>query len=491
MRRANSKRMERKSKLWLSQFLSRVSVGVLLFEFCVVCVVLFAFWHHTPPYREAWVWLIYLSIPFIAIRLWLYKYIVPQTPLNILLIFFILLAIANYTYAPYQRENLLVLLVRPLAGIWLFMNLITQAERYRRLDSLIVVTLGMATVLTALALTATQWMTKWRSDFFDLYDVASHLPTVDWSAIPPFQNALLSFNPNEIGGALAWIIPLMAGIALGAHKGEEHEGEPNSEDDHRRWLIYRIIAGILFVLATIALIFGQSRSAILGVLVSLLLLSLLLIRHQWIRRMIIASVMGGFLLIAMMLLNPFGIDPDSPDDVSPFTITVRDLNTALARRHIWSAAIDMMRDYPLTGIGMSMFRTATWYNQAYELDEFKDKGYPAPHAHNEWLQVGADLGIPGLLLYAAWHAAILWMLWRGYQHGNRQQQIIAVSVFAAFVSHNVYGLLDAITLWDRFQFMFWWMLGLGAAPYVMLDDAASKRTIATQNVPDDAQHYKE
>ena len=52
------------------------------------------------------------------------------------------------------------------------------------------------------------------------------------------------------------------------------------------------------------------------------------------------------------------------------------------------------------------------------------------------------------------------------------QQAVAVSA-GGLLAHAVYGMADAITLWDRFAFVFWIMLGLLAAQYWLVQANAS------------------
>jgi hypothetical protein len=40
-----------------------------------------------------------------------------------------------------------------------------------------------------------------------------------------------------------------------------------------------------------------------------------------------------------------------------------------------------------------------------------------------------------------------------------------VAVGASILAHSGFGIGDAITLWDRFYFVFWMMLGVGMASY--------------------------
>ena len=95
------------------------------------------------------------------------------------------------------------------------------------------------------------------------------------------------------------------------------------------------------------------------------------------------------------------------------------LGGADQRLEIWSRALYMLQDFPFTGIGMGAFRQV-----ANLLYPFFLAGPDAeiPHAHNIFLQVGVDLGLPGLI---AWLALLIlvcvcaWLVYRrGHGHGD-------------------------------------------------------------------------
>jgi hypothetical protein len=68
------------------------------------------------------------------------------------------------------------------------------------------------------------------------------------------------------------------------------------------------------------------------------------------------------------------------------------------------------------------------------------------------------------------HAAALVMLWR-----LRGTDRLAAALAGALIGHAVYGLADAIPPWDRFSFVWWWVLGLIAARYGLWRRATSPR----------------
>ena len=90
------------------------------------------------------------------------------------------------------------------------------------------------------------------------------------------------------------------------------------------------------------------------------------------------------------------------DANSPGAGTTGSLRTLGGRAEIWSRALYVIEDFPLTGMGMNTFRrvmpvlyptTPIGSNDAL----IEDVG----HAHNHLLQAALDLGLPGLIAYLA------------------------------------------------------------------------------------------
>jgi O-antigen ligase len=93
------------------------------------------------------------------------------------------------------------------------------------------------------------------------------------------------------------------------------------------------------------------------------------------------------------------------------------------RLRIWSRGIGYMLDKPLFGVGPGNFQTAE-ATQAPIADQLRTKGVGWNAAHNSFVQIGAELGIPGLLLFIAIIAGTLRLLW----HGGGLAQALAASL---------------------------------------------------------------
>ena len=87
-----------------------------------------------------------------------------------------------------------------------------------------------------------------------------------------------------------------------------------------------------------------------------------------------------------------------------------------------------------------------------------------PHAHNNLLQVGVDLGIPGLVGYVGMLVVFALCAWKIHRVSkSRSLRLLTGGLFAGMLAHQVYGLTDAITLGAKPGFLLWFLWGLMAA----------------------------
>lgn len=412
--------------LWLEPFLLMVIVA--------------AFWFPEPSRVN----FLLLFIPPMLGRFILYRRFWENTPLNVLLLGFLALcavntyiALANPIAPPYSWGW--YMMGRPLMGVLLTLSLVSRVYEENGLDRLLLIIMLVAVLVGALGLTSAQYTNKSNQ----LQFLIDRLPR--WNTFPGAEGG---FNVNEIGGAMAYFAPLAAGVAIYSWR---------QRNATRLVRALGISASIAFVFLALALFLGQSRLAIIGTVIALVGLSFLLIPvGRWrvlaLGGLILFSVIAG--LVVARVFEPPGMAE---------AMIARDENSNEVRLEIWGSALHIIRDYPLTGAGLNMFR----YQRVR--DQYPAPGYAAsvlPHAHNELLQVGSDTGIPGMLLFLAWHGVLVIMVWQTWRKGTPFLRMVSVSAAAGLLAHAVFGLADAITLFDRFIFGYWLLVALVTAAYL-------------------------
>ena len=84
------------------------------------------------------------------------------------------------------------------------------------------------------------------------------------------------------------------------------------------------------------------------------------------------------------------------------------------------------------------------------------------HAHNQWLQTGLDLGLPGLIATLALWLGTVHILWRQLSL-SLERRVLAIGLLGALTAAFFYGLFDAVALGARPGFLFWIMLAIAVS----------------------------
>lgn len=187
----------------------------------------------------------------------------------------------------------------------------------------------------------------------------------------------------------------------------------------------------------------KSRAGYVGLATGLALLLIL----RW-KRLGTALVLGGGLLAGVILFTPASPLPREVLLGSSLQMAFQ------GREEIWSRAVFLLRHFPLTGVGLGCFGPAT------------DRLFPipsgvgvTPHAHNLFLQVGAELGWPGLIVWLGVFTSLLAEGWALYR-SPAPWRGLGAGLLAALLAMSVHGTWDAVTWGTRMAFVPWLVWGV-------------------------------
>ncbi len=207
-----------------------------------------------------------------------------------------------------------------------------------------------------------------------------------WSPVPVTEGHYGSIglmgNSNDLGTFL--VVPAVAAVVMAVTAGGK-----------RRW----IYLGVAVLLAS-GMVASATRTALVAFVGSVIVLAVVEIRRAWV-------AVGVVLLVVALAAS------------SPATTIgrgVRELGTAAAERDYqrlfserllpFLAAVEMVRDHPLLGVGPGCFR---YHFMPYRLALAAKypaewtRGFPMNWGtvHNDHLQVAAETGVIGSLLFLA------------------------------------------------------------------------------------------
>ena len=111
------------------------------------------------------------------------------------------------------------------------------------------------------------------------------------------------------------------------------------------------------------------------------------------------------------------------------------------RADMWTSALEMMKNKPLTGYGVRQFGVV--FREYRDPTIVQDK---LAAAHNLWLNTSAELGIPGLLLLIGLGIMFLRTWFTEWHQASPHRQIRFEGILAALIGFSVHSMVDTFTL---------------------------------------------
>jgi putative inorganic carbon (hco3(-)) transporter len=407
---------------------------------------------------DSWVqpWIVAALFLFWPLRWWHTRRLAPSTPMNRPLAL-LLLWLPVTLWASSDIERSWMALGYLVLGITLYLALLNWplTQHYPCLLVAGIGAIGLALAMTGPALLATI-----PSKLFIFSDELMQSKPVD------LFGSGETINSNVLAGAL-----LLPSLVLGA-LALRWDWRPARWGG---WILPPLVGvAALFMLASLLL--TQSRGAYLAVLVGMLVL----LRLRWPRAWIVLAVATAAVLSVLawdgIIFSAQAIDGG-------------DSAASLAgRAEIWQYAAYALLNFPLTGIGIGTF------DQVMPLlfpDVANLSSPTVSHAHNLILQVGLDLGIPGLLAYGWLLVAAIrvlidilrhagtepstaepWVETAPHHHRRRSSTswkckaalrwTLAAGLLAGLVGLLVHGMVDAVLWGTRMATIPWLLLALTA-----------------------------
>jgi len=394
-----------------------------------------------------------LVIPLLLLISWLARREpIPATPLNGSLLLMALMVLVS-SWATYDLRVSLSKITGVLLGFAVFWSFARFGHNTNGWRWCLVCLLATSLAMVGISLVGTVWV---QSKFSLLARIAVLFPV----RLTGLAGAESGINPNQVAGSLLWVLPLS--ISLAAGKLQRAASQPSG----RAWLQVAAAGALTLFLLGVFLL-AQSRSAFLGLALTLFfMLGLAMPRkgRAVLVVLLLMAVVGMAILIQQGRLDFFsaiGLRTASAEN------DATQLGTLENRLELWRRAIDAIQDFPLTGMGMNVFRQAV--HSLYPLFLISPD-VDVSHAHNEFLQAALDLGIPGLLAFIALHVSAFAMLAQlARQDPSRltreeatgtQLTWLLLGLGGGLVAHLLFGLTDAVALGAKTGILFWMLLGL-------------------------------
>ncbi len=243
-----------------------------------------------------------------------------------------------------------------------------------------------------------------------------------------FMRAYGTFEqPNPYAGYLGLTLPLAAGLLAAGLV-------PIGRRVRGWWLVWAAACGGLMLLA---LIMSWSRGAWLGAAAGVAVLVVAVVARSG-RAAVLGAVLVA-LLVYVLLAGGLALVPPSMvqrfSDFLPYVgvsdvrgVEVTDANFAVLERMAhWQSALAMWTDNPWLGVGIGN------YEPAYARYALPMWTYALGHAHNYYLNIGAEAGVLGFAAYLfLWGVALLGT-WRSARRASGWGWGVALGVLGMLV----------------------------------------------------------
>jgi O-antigen ligase len=177
-------------------------------------------------------------------------------------------------------------------------------------------------------------------------------------------------------------------------------------------------------------------------------------RRRWATALIIVAALA----VAWLATQPLA---ETTEGLDP-TQAVLDASSWAFRQQVWHTAIQVVSDFPFTGVGAGTFNDV-----AALLYGFYSPNNPG--AHNLFIQAGVDLGLLGLISFLAILILVLWAAFQAYRlldsPQDRVLQAVAIGGLSGIVATIAHGLVDTHTWGSKGAFIPWMVMGLIIALY--------------------------
>jgi len=201
---------------------------------------------------------------------------------------------------------------------------------------------------------------------------------------------------------------------------------------------------------------GKNRFIFLFILlIQIIAMGLTFSRGGWLGLIILVAV---FILLMkrdlIIKLIPFGLISlfFIPDSIIMRIKTIGDLSDSsnYYRFQIWQKAIEIIKDFFLTGVGLG-------FESFRAISNLYIKDFSPYHAHNTYLEIGIEIGIVGLIVF-------LMIIYKAFSDVKNQNdkniKIYVVGLMSGILGLLVHGIAEHILYNPKIVFQFWITLAL-------------------------------
>lgn len=262
--------------------------------------------------------------------------------------------------------------------------------------------------------------------YFIFQEIKLFLSGVPLKAIRP---SAFNHSPTFVASYMLMAIPVLAIMSQNINLDKK----------------YRISMLTLSILSVLVLFLSQTRGAWLAFPV--IILAAIVIAKKYRKKLIVISLLMGIIL-SVFVLTSASLSERFSSISNPATFSVHQ------RFLMWDSAVNMFKDYPVTGVGMEMYGPI--YLEKYiHPDEFERMTHP----HNNYLKILTEGGIIGFSATAALHLYIMLLFFKHLRICNMNNDFAIIAILMMLGIH-LEGITDTTIHNVPIMREYWLLIGI-------------------------------
>ncbi|MGC9330127.1 MAG: O-antigen ligase family protein, partial [Candidatus Hinthialibacter sp.] len=135
--------------------------------------------------------------------------------------------------------------------------------------------------------------------------------------------------------------------------------------------------------------------------------------------------------------------------------------STLTRPMYWRGALSMWETKPLTGFGIGTFALYFPEYRPQQLAHYQSfKEFYVEHAHNEFVEILAETGAVGILLYGGFFLLLTVNLWKILLQKNDRENLILLGLWLGIVSTLIHNFFTVTLRFTPSAFLLWSFSGI-------------------------------
>jgi O-antigen ligase len=274
-------------------------------------------------------------------------------------------------------------------------------------------------------------------------------------------------QPNPFGGFMGLLIPvaLMATLGYGRRVGASSCTTflQRFRQNHLHLTFFYAVSSAVML---IAIGMSWSRGAWIGLAGALAVIAFAIPRNTRRGIILFGSIVGLLVLFWSLGVLPRSVVERLENSTQEFFafedvrgVDITPENYAVAERLAhWQAALNMATAHPWLGVGLGN------YEVVYPIYRLLNWQEPLGHAHNFYLNILAEAGIIGLLVYGKVWVVIISLTWRARRHPDILSRLMIIGLLGSWMYLTIHSFFDNLYVNNLFLHL-GLMLGILAVLY--------------------------